>query len=56
MQIARYSYKILMKPKYSRQILEKSSNFMKFLPVGAEFSNGYGRTDRGTDRRTDGET
>jgi hypothetical protein len=42
MSSTRYSWQILMKPEFSRQIFEKKtspiSNFMKIRPVGTEYS------------------
>jgi len=38
-----------MKLKFSRQIFEKYSNFMKIRPVAAKLFREDGRTDRQTD-------
>jgi hypothetical protein len=51
---ARYSYHVLMKLQFSRQIFENTLilNFMTFRPVGAELLQAKRqKTDRQTDRR-----
>jgi len=48
MQSAQYFSQILMRLELSLHILEKYSNFMKNLPVGAELFHANRWTDRQT--------
>jgi hypothetical protein len=53
MQSSSYSFEILMKPEFSRQIKKNAPirNLMKIPPVGAELFNAEERTDGRTDRQ-----